>query len=98
MTDENRIATVERQVSALEAKQQATDARLDRLQEAVAEARASAHRDSENLRGDIAKISDKLDGYAQESERWRGGKQVAIWGFGSIATVLGIVLAWIKVQ
>lgn len=102
--DKRRLTQVEREVSVIKERQAATEQRLDRIQEGVAEAKASAHRDSEQVRQELQQLRDneikpmraKLDEYIERAAIWRGGRSVASWvGWAAVIILAAIGGAWV---
>jgi len=102
--DKRRLSQVEREVSVIKERQAATEQRLDRIQEGVAEAKASAHRDSQQVRQELQQLRDseikpmraKLDQYIERAAIWQGGRSVASWiGWAAVIILAGLGGAWI---
>src|SRR5690554_6630333 len=98
-----RLSIVEQGLVGMRERQKASDERIDRAQQSVAELRAeiketarAAHADNAELKELIMGISDKLDRYREEQSEMRGAKRALIWAGSTIATGAALVIAYLK--
>jgi len=84
------IRDISMKQSALEARQQATEERLERMLSMSAEHRVESRTATDQ-------IMDKIGGVEKTLNEARGGIKMGLWIFGGIATILGLVIAAWKV-
>lgn len=84
------IMEITKKQSALEARQEATEDRLERMLSMAAEHRVESRTATDQ-------IMDKIVGVEKTLNEARGGIKVGLWIFGGIASIVGLFIAAWKV-